>query len=61
MNGDVLIAEEPLKDENNITLRNLYCAGIDSIDTGGQDSTGQSDVSEFCIVIKKRIHGVKEP
>lgn len=60
-NGDTLILEEPQKDEDGNILRNLYCAGIDSIDVGKEDSSGQKDVSDFCIVIKKRIHGLKEP
>lgn len=60
-NGDILVLEEPLKDENGDVFKNLYVAGIDSIDLGTSDSTGQSDVSDFCIVIKKRIHGIKEP
>ena len=60
-NGDIIITEEPLKDENGLIYKNLYVAGIDSIDAGTQDSTGQKDVSDFCIVIKKRVHGMKEP
>lgn len=61
MKGDTLVLEEPEKDENGQVMRNLYCAGIDSIDVGKNDSTGQGDVSDFCIVIKKRVHGLKEP
>lgn len=59
--GDVQVLEEPLKDDNGLVFKNLYVAGIDSIDVGTNDSTGQRDVSDFCIIIKKRVHGMKEP
>jgi len=42
-------------------FKNLYVAGIDSIDMGTGDSASDNDVSDFCIVIKKRIHGLDEP
>ena len=61
MNGDILLLEEPERDEAGNSIKNLYCAGIDSIDMGTNDSTGQLDVSDFCIVILKRMHGIKEP
>lgn len=57
----IRIYEEPLKDENREVFKNLYVAGIDSIDQGTSDSSTQNDVSDFCIVIKKRVHGLKEP
>lgn len=41
--------------------KNLYVAGIDSIDQGTADSATQTDVSDFCIIIKKRIYGMQEP
>ena len=42
--------------------RNLYIAGIDSIDIGTADSTGtDKKPSQFCIVIKKRTFGLQEP
>ena len=42
--------------------RNLYVAGIDSIDIGTADSTGtDKKPSHFCIVIKKRAFGLQEP
>lgn len=59
--GDIIVLEEPERDEQGNVFKNLYVAGIDSIDAGTQDSTGQKDVSDFCIVIKKRVHGIKEP
>lgn len=59
--GDIMITEKPILDDDGLVLKNLYIAGIDSIDQGTSDSTGQKDVSDFCIVIKKRVHGLKEP
>ena len=59
--GKVLIYEPPIRDENNAVYSNLYVAGIDSIDQGTGDSSTKSDVSDFCIVIKKRVHGTSNP
>lgn len=73
--GKVQILEHPIwmlppeKDENgNIIreamseMRNLYVAGIDSIDIGGKDTSELTkDPSDFCIVIKKRAFGNSEP
>lgn len=73
--GKVHILEHPIwmlppeKDENgNIVreaaseMRNLYVAGIDSIDIGGKDTSELTkDPSDFCIVIKKRAYGMQEP
>ena len=36
-------------------------AGIDSIDMGTDNSAEENDVSDFCIVIKRRVFGDKEP
>ena len=55
--GKVLIYEPPQTDEHGLPYQNLYVAGIDAIDQGTQDSSTTTDVSDFCIVIKKRIHG----
>ena len=61
-NGKVKILEHPLKDENGNPYRNLYVAGIDSIDLGSDEtSEGTNDPSQFCIVIKKRIRGLELP
>ena len=60
-NSKLLVYEEPLLDENQQVYRNLYVAGIDSIDQGTGDSATQTDVSDFCIVIKKRNFGMQEP
>ena len=61
MHGDIILVEPPELDDNNVPLANLYVAGIDAIDQGTKDSTGQKDVSDFCIVIKKRQHGLNPP
>lgn len=55
--GKVLIYEPPLRDGEGNLYKNLYIAGIDSIDQGTADSSTNTDVSDFCIVIKKRILG----
>lgn len=43
-------------------MKNLYVAGIDSIDIG-QDQTSEytEDPSKFCITIKKRVNGLNLP
>ena len=47
---------------NGEEYRNLYVAGIDSIDIGTADSTGtDKKPSQFCIVIKKRVLGIQDP
>lgn len=55
--GKVFIYEPPLRDGEGNLYKNLYIAGIDSIDQGTADSSTNNDVSDFCIVIKKRILG----
>jgi len=60
-NSKLLIVEEPLKDPNGNVWNNLYVAGIDSIDMGSDNSAEDNDVSDFCIVIKRRVFGDKEP
>lgn len=43
-------------------MNNLYVAGIDGIDLGQQDTSDQTrDPSKMCTVIKRRIHGMKNP
>ena len=59
--GKVKIYEPPIRDDDGNPYKNLYIAGIDSIDQGTGDSSTQSDVSDFCIVIKKRVHGSSMP
>ncbi len=60
-NSKILIYEDPHKDEDNNVYVNLYVGGIDSIDQGTSDSSTSTDVSDFCLIIKKRIFGLKEP
>lgn len=59
-NSKIAIYERPFRDEDGLVLKNLYVAGIDSIDQGSGDSSTSTDVSDFCIVIKKRIYGLQE-
>ena len=61
-NGKVLILEHPLMSSEGTDYRNLYVAGIDSIDIGTADSAGtDKKPSQFCIVIKKRVFGTQDP
>lgn len=61
-NGKVQIIEHPIKDEDGNVPRNLYVAGIDGIDLGGEDTSEQTkDPSNFCVVVKKRTYGLSEP
>lgn len=60
-NGKVEIVEEPIRDEKGIPYNNLYVIGIDGIDSDQSTSTGQKDVSNFAIVVKRRQLGLMEP
>lgn len=61
-NSKLLVIEPPMVDtETGHPYKNLYVAGIDSIDMGTSDSATDYDVSDFCIVIKKRVFGMDEP
>lgn len=58
----LLVVEPPLIDpETDKPYKNLYVAGIDAIDMGRSDSAQDTDVSDFCVVIKKRVFGLNEP
>lgn len=59
--GKVKIYEMPRYDEDGKLLKNLYVAGIDSIDQGKDQSTGQKDTSEYCLTIKRRTFGLEAP
>ena len=59
--SNIQIVEPPLLDDNGEVYKNLYVAGIDSIDIGSGDSATERGTSEFCIVIKKRIFGQAAP
>ena len=60
-NNTITIFEEPLLDNNGDPYKNLYVAGIDAIDMGTSDSASDYDVSDFCIVIKRRVFGQMSP
>ncbi len=60
-NGKVRIYEHPKHDSDGNLYKNLYVAGIDSIDQGKDQSTGQKDVSDYCLVIKRRTFGLEPP
>ncbi len=60
--GKVLILEHPIKDADDQPFRNLYVAGIDSIDLGAEETSSETkNGSNFCIVIKKRVKGLDPP
>ena len=60
-NSKILVYEEPKRDSEGNIYNNLYVAGIDSIDQGTGDSATQCNVSDFCIVVKRRVFGLNEP
>ncbi len=62
-NGNIYIAEHPLLGDSGAGFNNLYVGGIDSIDIGSKDSATleQSKLSDFCILIKKRVFGLNPP
>ena len=62
-NGPIRMLEPPLWEESNQPIvNNLYVAGIDGIDIGqAETSTQTRDASKFCTMIKRRVHGMKEP
>lgn len=55
--GFVEIGEMPILDVDKKAMRNLYVAGIDSIDHGSEDSVVGENGSKFAIVVKKRAFG----
>ena len=57
----LLVVEPPQRDPEGNVWKNLYVAGIDSIDMGTDNSAEDNDVSDFCIVIKRRVFGDQEP
>lgn len=65
--GKILLLEHPMMSDQGTDYRNLYIGGIDSIDIGSTDSasikgSGQAEkLSEFCIVVKKRVFGQSDP
>lgn len=62
MKGKVHILEAPVLDQDGNIPRNLYVAGIDGIDMGGEDTSGQTrDPSDFCVIVYKRAFGIDSP
>ena len=59
--GPLKIAELPMEDPTGHAYSNLYVAGIDAIDTDSSTSTGQTDVSNFCMVVMRRAFGTQPP
>lgn len=61
--GNILLTEHPIKGESGNDYNNLYVGGIDSIDIGQKDTAtlDETKLSDFCIVIKKRVLGLGEP
>ena len=59
--GKILITELPMTDDKGIPFNNLYIIGIDAIDQGKDTSTGQTDLSKFCIIVLRRQVGLKPP
>ena len=57
----LIVVEPPIVDENKAGYKNLYVAGIDSIDMGTSESATDYDVSDFCVIIYKRVFGMDEP
>jgi len=62
LEGKVHILERPREDDNKKVPVNLYVAGIDGIDMGGEDTSEYTkDPSEFCVVILRRMFGTHPP
>lgn len=59
--GQIKIVEYPMTDASGNAYNNLYVIGIDSIDQGTDQSTGQKDVSDFCVVVYRRQLGLQDP
>lgn len=57
----IKITELPMQDPDGNVYNNLFVAGIDSIDSDSTTSTGQTDTSEFCMVILRRAFGTNPP
>lgn len=57
----IQITELPKEDSAGNVYNGLYCSGIDAIDVDSTTSTGQTDVSQFCMVIMRRSFGAQPP
>lgn len=60
-NSKLLVLEPPQTLPDGSVYKNLYICGIDAIDQDKSNSAQDVDVSEFCIVVKKRVFGMNEP
>lgn len=58
-----LVDREELPQQEKVPItNNLYVAGVDGIDIGAaQTSDTTRDASDFCMVIKRRTFGLREP
>lgn len=59
--GKIDIAEVPLCDDMGVPFKNLYVIGLDSIDSDASTSTGQTDVSQFALIVLRRGYGLQPP
>lgn len=59
--GNIQIAELPMRDASGLPIQNLYVIGVDGVDLGKETSTGQKDVSKYAIVVLRRAIGLKPP
>lgn len=59
--GKIQITELPMTDDHGIPFNNLYAIGCDAVDQSKDTSTGQTDLSKFCIVVMRRQVGLKSP
>lgn len=59
--GHTQILEEPIRDAEGIPIQNLYVLSVDGIDSSIDTTTGQTDLSKYCILVLKRAFGLSEP
>lgn len=59
--GPIRFTEMPMCDDHGIPFKNLYVIGVDGIDQGTNESSGQADVSKFAIIVYRRQLGLQEP
>lgn len=59
--SQIKILEAPRVDQTGYPFENLYVIGIDGIDTSSDTTTGQTDLSNFCVVVLRRMEGITPP
>lgn len=59
--GPLQITELPMTNDQGIPYTNLYLAGVDAVDLDSSTSTGQTDVSNFCMIVMRRQLGTMPP